>query len=101
MLHAHTHKDVEYVPGGQARHKLDIYLPPKSGRQPLPLIVWIHGGAWIGGSKDNCRAAPLFAPAGYIVASINYRLVQEAIFPAQVFDCKAAVRWLRVYSPTE
>ena len=73
-----THKDVEYVPGGHARHKLDIYLPPRSGRQPLTLIVWIHGGAWRAGSKKDCPAKP-FVSKGYAVASINYRLSQHVL----------------------
>ena len=94
MLHAHTHKDVEYVPGGHGRHKLDIYLPPKSGQEPLPVIVWIHGGAWRAGGKKECPVKP-FVSKGYAVASINYRLSQHAVFPAQIEDCKAAIRFLR------
>ncbi len=46
------------------------------------------------GSKDRCPAVP-FAAKGYAVASINYRLSQHAVFPAQIEDCKAAIRWLR------
>ncbi len=87
-------KDVEYVPGGHERQKLDIYLPVERGESPLPLIIWVHGGAWQGGSKENCPARP-FVQRGYAVASINYRLSQHAIFPAQIEDCKAAVRYLR------
>src|SRR5262249_6997950 len=71
----------------------DLYLPEKAD-SPSPVIVWVHGGAWRGGSKENCPAVP-FAARGYAVASINYRLSQHATFPAQIEDCKAAVRWLR------
>jgi acetyl esterase/lipase len=60
----------------------------------LPLVVWIHGGAWRAGSKTTCPLLYL-TERGYIVASINYRLSQEAIFPAQIEDCKAAIRFLR------
>ena len=86
-------RDLEYVPGGHARNKLDLYLPAKADA-PLPLIVWVHGGGWEGGSKEGCPAIP-FVAKGYAVASINYRLSQHAVFPAQIEDCKAAIRWLR------
>jgi acetyl esterase/lipase len=88
-----AHRDLEYIPGGHARNKLDLYLPAKADH-PLPIIVWIHGGAWLGGSKEGCPAIPLVVK-GYAVASINYRLSQHAVFPAQIEDCKAALRWLR------
>ncbi len=86
-------RDLQYVEGGHERNRLDLYLPEKAeGR--LPLVVWIHGGAWLAGSKEGCPAVPLTAK-GYAVASINYRLSQHAVFPAQIEDCKAAIRWLR------
>ncbi|MEI7728396.1 MAG: alpha/beta hydrolase [Verrucomicrobiota bacterium] len=85
-------RDLEYVPNGHERQKLDLYRP-KDGNK-LPLIIWVHGGAWRAGSKDQCPALPMLRD-GYAVASINYRLSQHAIFPAQIEDCKAAIRWLR------
>jgi acetyl esterase/lipase len=85
--------DLAYVEHGHERNRLDLYLPEKAeGR--LPLIVWIHGGGWQAGSKEGCPAVFLVAK-GYAVASINYRLSQHAVFPAQIEDCKAAIRWLR------
>jgi acetyl esterase/lipase len=86
-------RDLEYVPSGHERQKLDLYLPEKSGG-PLPVIVWVHGGAWRGGSNAYCPGMFL-AGKGFAVASINYRLSQHAVFPAQLEDCKAAIRWLR------
>lgn len=86
-------RDVAYVEKGHERQKLDLYLPEKADG-PLPVVVWVHGGAWQQGSKDRCPAMR-FAPNGYAVASINYRLSQHAPFPAQIEDCKAAIRWLR------
>jgi acetyl esterase/lipase len=86
-------RDLAYVEGGHERNRLDLYLPEKAeGR--LPVIVWIHGGAWWAGSKEGCPAVR-FATQGHAVASINYRLSQHALFPAQIEDCKAAIRWLR------
>jgi len=90
---AQIHRDLEYVAGGHARNKLDLYLPAKADRPP-PIIVWIHGGGWYAGGKEDCPAVPLVTK-GYAVASINYRFSQHALFPAQIEDCKAAIRWLR------
>ena len=85
-------RDLEYARVGDRALLLDLYLP-QDARGSLPLIIWIHGGAWRMGSKDNPRAARIVGR--YAVASISYRLSQEATFPAQIHDCKAAVRWLR------
>ena len=87
-----VHRNVAYVPNGHLRQMLDLYLPTHAKHPPL--IVMIHGGAFLFGDKgdENCAK---FTDAGYAVASINYRLSTDAIFPAQIEDCKAAVRWLR------
>jgi acetyl esterase/lipase len=85
-------RDLDYVTNGHERQRLDLYLPSQG--KNLPLIINVHGGAWLMGSKDDM--VPLsFLSGGYAVASINYRLSQHAIFPAQIEDCKSAVRWLR------
>ena len=52
--------------------------------------MWVHGGAWMGGSKDGGVPLP-FLGKGYSVASLNYRLSQHAVFPAQIEDCKTAI----------
>lgn len=85
-------RDAPYVTDGHERQRLDLYLP--EGEGPFPLIIWVHGGAWLAGDKANPPALRYLAQ-GYAVASINYRLSQHAPFPAQIEDCKAAVRWLR------
>lgn len=83
-------KDLSYVTDGHERQKLDLHLPPNPKG---PLLVHIHGGAWWGGSKDHVDLRLL--DHGYSVASLAYRFSQDAPFPAQIEDCKAAIRWLR------
>jgi len=93
-----AHRDLAYVENGHERQKLDLYLPEKA-EGPLPLLIWIHGGGWQNGSKEGCP--PLrqgFVQRGYAVASLDYRLSGDAIFPAQIEDCKAAIRYLRVHA---
>jgi acetyl esterase/lipase len=83
---------------------LDLRLPPPRNA-PHPLIIWVHGGGWIYGSRR--RLPPhLFAnavhdqmlDAGFAVASVDYRLAREAGFPGMLLDVKAATRWLRGHS---
>ncbi|SFH70769.1 alpha/beta hydrolase fold domain-containing protein [Planctomicrobium piriforme] len=92
---ATAHRDLPYVTDGDARQQLDVYVPNgATGR--LPLVIWIHGGGWQNGTKDRCPAlAAGLIQQGFVVASIGYRLTDQATFPAQIQDCKAAVRWLR------
>lgn len=90
-------RDVSYIPDGDEAQKLDLYLPEKTSEKPLPLIVHIHGGGWRGGSKFPCGVSGMVTK-GYAVASIEYRFSQKAIFPAQIQDCQAAIRWLRANS---
>jgi len=89
--------DIPYVPDGDEAQKLDLYLPETPADRPLPLIVHIHGGGWRGGSKFPCPVVGM-VPQGYVVASVEYRFSQKALFPAQIQDCQAAIRWLRANS---
>lgn len=86
-------RDLVYATVDGRELRLDAYWHPDAP-EPAPLVVWVHGGAWRRGSKANPRALWLLSK-GYAVASVEYRLSPEAIFPAQIHDCKAAVRWLR------
>jgi acetyl esterase/lipase len=90
-------RDVAYIMDGDPAQRLDLYLPEKAAEKPLPLIVHIHGGGWRGGSKFPCAVAGMVGK-GYVVASIEYRFSDKAIFPAQIQDCQAAIRWLRANS---
>ena len=58
-------------------------------------VVWIHGAAWWAGNKDSPNPARSLVDEGFAVAVINYRLSQQCPFPAQLSDCKSAIRWLR------
>jgi acetyl esterase/lipase len=79
---------------------LDLYLPSSSSG-PLPCVVWIHGGAWRAGTRANPTCAHL-VNYGFAVASIDYRLSDPAVgtWPAQLHDCKGAIRWLRANAAT-
>jgi len=85
-------RDLAYVTNGHLRQKLDLYLP--KGAENPPLMILIHGGGFTEGDKEEENAAQ-WLEEGYAVASINYRFSWDAVFPAQIEDCKAAVRWLR------
>lgn len=87
-------ENIAYIQTSKLKaHLADLYLP-ESGKGKVPVIVWIHGGAWLAGDKAPAPITELIA-RGYAVAAINYRLTDEHKFPAQIHDCKAAVRWLR------
>lgn len=90
--------DVSYAANDNPRQGLDIYLPkhPKHDK-PLPVVVFIHGGGWQNGDKRGgfATVGPLVETGEYAGVSVGYRLSGEAIWPAQIHDCKAAIRWIR------
>ncbi len=94
---AKIERDIRYVPDGDPAQSLDLYLPDQPSDKPLPVIVWIHGGGWRAGNKNGCPPAQ-WVPDGYAAASVEYRFSNKAVFPAQIQDCKAAIRWLRANS---
>jgi acetyl esterase/lipase len=87
--------DVKYADLSPAE-KLDIHLPPNASGS-LPVVICVHGGGWLGGDKQYMPAV-VFVTQGYAVASINYRFSNEHVYPAQLHDCKAAIRWLRAHA---
>ena len=98
IANAAVQRDLIYKRVNGIALTLDLYRPEEvSG--PLPVIVCVHGGHWDAGAKERCPAVTLVQD-GYAVASINYRLTRTAPFPAQLEDCKAAVRWLRANAST-
>ncbi|MBP6785544.1 MAG: alpha/beta hydrolase [Verrucomicrobiales bacterium] len=89
-------KDLEYARLGERSLTLDLHLPTNANP---PLIVYIHGGAWRAGSKTDVPITALL-DHGFAIASVEYRLSTEAVFPAQVHDIKAAIRFLRAKATT-
>jgi acetyl esterase/lipase len=83
---------------------LDLALPKGHSDRPRPAVIVIHGGGWIEGDKSSFDVQRTpgnivdFAAAGFVAASVNYRLSGEAPFPAGLYDCQAAVRWLRAHA---
>ena len=89
-----TQRDIEYARIGDISLKLDLYLPKQAD---APLIIYVHGGAWRGGSKSDVPIMKLLEH-GFAIASVDYRLSTQAPFTAQVHDIKAAIRFLRASS---
>ncbi len=95
-----TERDIVYTKVGATELKLDVARPAQ-GDGPFPAVLVIHGGAWRGGDKGHM--GPLlneFANHGYVAVSPQYRFCPKEVFPAQVHDVKAAVRWLKTNAKT-
>ncbi len=91
-------RNISYAGTDNARQTLDLALPIKSTTDKLlPVVVFIHGGGWRGGSKDGGlnRICEFMKSGGYAGVSVGYRLSNEAKWPAQIHDCKAAIRWIK------
>lgn len=97
MARVHIESDIEFAEVNGYTLALDLYRP-ESG-STVPVVLYLHGGGWQVGDKGDSAAQRLAALAahGVAVASANYRPAKQATFPAQVYDVKAAVRWLRAH----
>jgi acetyl esterase/lipase len=95
-------QDVQYGTAGDLPLKLDVIRPEKQSDKLRPAIVWIHGGGWQGGNKSSGagRLRELVASGDYVGFSVGYRLTDVASWPAQIHDCKAAIRWIRASAKT-
>jgi acetyl esterase/lipase len=91
-------ENIPYANDTLKKHLLDIYLPPNT-TSALPLVVWVHGGAWLSNDKHADMSymkntVRSFIDSGYAFASIDYRFSTDAVFPAQIQDCNRAVEFL-------
>jgi acetyl esterase/lipase len=90
-------RNIAYVEGGGVRQRLDIYRPVNVPPEGCPVLLQIHGGAWMIGAKEE-QALPLMyrmASHGWICVAANYRLSPSVGFPKHLEDCKAALAWIR------
>ncbi|MFC5454419.1 alpha/beta hydrolase fold domain-containing protein [Prosthecobacter fluviatilis] len=95
------HLDQPYAANDNPKQKVDLYLPKKRNTdKPLPVVALIHGGGWVNGDRLGYAAAAIqFARTGdYAAVAVGYRLTKEAHWPAQIYDCKAAIRWIRAHA---
>ena len=86
-------RDMEIARVGADEPLLVDIARPKVSKAPMPAVLCVHGGGWSGGSKDGIRLD--LAIRGYFVVSVGYRLAGKNLWPAQIEDCKLAVRWIR------
>jgi acetyl esterase/lipase len=89
-------KNIQYAPGAGRRHRLDVWRP-KSHAHRAPVLLQLHGGAWMVGDKGE-QALPLMlhlAAEGWVCVAANYRLSPRVTFPDHLIDCKLALRWIR------
>ncbi|MCW9706061.1 alpha/beta hydrolase [Fodinibius salsisoli] len=94
-------EDIRYKEGDSEAWKLDLAMPANFGSELRPALVIVHGGGWKGGSKSVDVYQKMmvdYAQQGYVTININYRLLDEAEFPACIEDVKTAVRWLRAHA---
>ncbi len=94
-------ENISYAATDNPRQQLDLLLPKdRSKAKKLPVVVFIHGGAWRNGKKEGGRnqLKPFVNSGRYAGVTIGYRLSQEAKWPAQIHDCKAAIRWVRAHA---
>src|SRR5579871_4827242 len=88
-------KGIVFGKGGATELQLDLAMP-QDGEGPFPAIVCIHAGGWVAGNRQQMKdTIEVFARRGYVAISPDYRVAPRDRFPAQIHDCKAAVRWLR------
>ena len=95
--HLKIETNIFYTKNKNLRQSLDLIIPKKRVSKKLPVIVYIHGGAWKSGNKEQGlrHLIPYVESGNYIGASIGYRLSSESKWPNQIYDCKAAIRWIR------
>lgn len=87
-------QNIFYAGNKNKAQTLDVFIPENRKEGKLPALVFIHGGGWKGGSKKQAykKLSPFIKEGNYVGFSIDYRLSNEAKWPVQIYDCKAAIR---------
>lgn len=94
-----TQRNIIYTSSENNKQTMTLYDPVDDGTSLRPAVVLIHGGGWVLGQQHDIRwYGPEYAKKGYVVARISYRLLPRYTFPDCLYDCKAAVRWLRLHA---
>jgi acetyl esterase/lipase len=91
--------DVQFCTGGGRPLLMDVLIPKRRILTPTPGVLWIHGGGWDHGDKNAHSSAAFLANAGFVTATLSYRLSDDAPFPAAIEDCKCAIRFLHANAP--
>ena len=94
-LHFAVVTGVQFCTGGGKPLLMDLLIPQHRIVTPTPAVLWIHGGGWLHGDKNAHSGAAFLADAGFVTATLSYRLSDESPFPAAIEDCKCAIRFLR------
>ena len=95
------HLDQPYAENDNLKQRVDLYIPRKrNSEKPLPVVALIHGGGWVNGDRIgySAQAIQLARTGDFACVAVGYRLTKEASWPAQVHDCKAAIRWIRAHA---
>jgi len=95
-------QNLNYAGDASPRHRVDVYRSAEPAVGPRPVLVYIHGGAWIVGDKREQGKPMLYelAARGWVCISINYRLSPKATWPEHIVDCKRAIAWSRAHAST-
>lgn len=98
LIPAIKYGTVPEMPAGAASLYLDMLCPTPLPSKHAPAVIYLHGGGWAEGERSTAMYPwlnPLLAAHGFVTVSVTYRLSRFAPFPAQIYDAKAAVRWVR------
>lgn len=92
-------RNLDYWGDGTARHRLDVYRPRHAGPDPAPVVLYVHGGAWVIGNKREQGKPMMFelVARGWVCVAVNYRLSPKATWPEHLVDVKRALTWVRAH----